>query len=291
MFLILRTMENILWLVTSEHLKNRLWFKDDEDFKAGMNYVALLASTQPAQIMAFVLMSNHVHFVVGGSKDEAVEFITRFKKRYSQYYRDKYSFKQLLRNNRVDIRELSVDDESFEKAVAYVQMNPVAANICVHPSGYPWGTGSIFFRASQSQRKTVADLSKADSIRLLHSRAIVPQHFVVDERCFIDPSSYTNVAFVESVFRTPGRMSYFLNSSSKARRETRIPSFSDKLITMALRELCVSVFNKRDLSELSENQTAEVLKQVRYRFSADPIQIARVVEIPYDAVTKLLDSI
>ena len=48
---------NDFWLVSTEHLENRLWFKDEEDFKSGMNHVAILAATSTAQIMAFVLMS------------------------------------------------------------------------------------------------------------------------------------------------------------------------------------------------------------------------------------------
>lgn len=281
---------NSFWLVSTEHLENRLLFKDDEDFKLGMNQVAILAATLPAQIMAFVLMSNHVHFIVGGSKEEALDFTVRFKKRYSQHYSDKYPLKGLLCQNQVDVRELSLVRESFERAVAYVQMNPVAANICIHPSGYPWGTGSSFFYTAQSNRKTIANMTKADCLRMLHSRTALPPHYIVDERGFIDPASYVNVEFVESIFRSPSRMNYFLNASSKARKESGIPSFSDKLVSMALKELCVSVFNKSDLKELGESQTAEVFKQIRYRLSADPNQIARVGGLPYEAVTRLLDS-
>lgn len=289
MFNLSKIMEGF-WLVSTEHLEDRLWFKDDEDFKAGMNNVAILAARMPAQIMAFVLMSNHVHFVVGGDKDDACDFVSSFKKRYSQYYSGKYTLRGLLGKNKIDLRELSFSNESFERAIAYVQMNPVAANICIHPSGYPWGTGSSFYYTAQSKRKTIANLSQAESIRLLHSRQVLPPHYVVDERGFIDPVSYVNVDFVQSVFRSPNRMSYFLNASSKAKKETGVPSFSDKLISMALRELCISVFNKPDMVELSEGQMAELLKQLRYRFSMDPNQLARVCGVPYEKVTRLLDS-
>ena len=86
-------------------------------------------------------MSNHVHFVLSCSKEEAKSFINRFKKMYSQRYWKKYGTNSLLRNNDVDIRELFWGDESLERGIAYVQMNCVAANICMHPSAYPWGTG------------------------------------------------------------------------------------------------------------------------------------------------------
>ena len=52
------------YLITTDHMAERLWFLDDEDFKAGMNYVALISSLQGIKILSFILMSNHVHFVV-----------------------------------------------------------------------------------------------------------------------------------------------------------------------------------------------------------------------------------
>ena len=52
------------WLVTTSHLEDRLWFRDDEDFKYAMNLVAVLSVSFPGKIICFVLMSNHVHFVL-----------------------------------------------------------------------------------------------------------------------------------------------------------------------------------------------------------------------------------
>lgn len=37
-------MRKFFWLVTTDHLTDRIWFKDDEDFKAAMNIVAVLST-------------------------------------------------------------------------------------------------------------------------------------------------------------------------------------------------------------------------------------------------------
>lgn len=71
-------MNKSFWLITTEQLKGKLWFKDEEDYKVGMNYVAILSSTSPVSVLAFILMSNHVHFVVEGSYSEVYAFIGRF---------------------------------------------------------------------------------------------------------------------------------------------------------------------------------------------------------------------
>ena len=52
------------YLVTTEHLKEGLWFRDENDFRAGMNFVAIQAYQSKVTVLAFILMSNHLHFVV-----------------------------------------------------------------------------------------------------------------------------------------------------------------------------------------------------------------------------------
>lgn len=284
-------MSEAFWLVTTEHLKDGLWFKDEEDFRVGMNYVAILAATSSVQIMAFALMSNHVHFVVGCNQEDASVFIINFKKIYSQYFANKYSQKGLLHHNGLHFKELIIGDESFERAVAYVQMNPVAANICLNPAGYPWGTGDSFFRAIPPKGKRIGEFSLRAVARIIHSRVLLPKNYLIDDNGVVNPYSYVNVRFVESVFRNPGRMNYFLNNSSKAKLLKETPSFNDQIILLAIKSLCISLFRKHNLSELNESQQAEILKQIRYRFSADPNQIARVTGIPYKTVSNMLDSI
>ena len=101
-------MRKIFWLVTTDHLTDRIWFKDDEDFKAAMNIVAVLSTMKGVYIVSFILMSNHVHFLLGCDRYQAEVFITRFKKMYSQYYSKKYGSCELLRDNAVDFQQIVI---------------------------------------------------------------------------------------------------------------------------------------------------------------------------------------
>ena len=282
-------MKSYYWLVTTEHLKDRLWFRDEEDFKVGMNQVAVLAATISVQVLAFILMSNHVHFVLGGTKDDATDFITAFKKRFSQYYAKKYSAKEFLRENEVDFRELNLNDESLERAIAYVQMNSVAANICLSPSGYPWGTGGLFFNENKTKGKAIGELSKRECIKLLRSRALLPSGYIVSEGIVL-PSSYVDVQMVESLFKSAKRMNYFLQSSSKAKLVKEAPSFKDQLIVSAMQDLTVSLFRKKTFGDLTNLQKSEILKQLRYRFSSEPNQLSRISGISFEEVCRMLEE-
>lgn len=283
------------FLITTDHLETRLWFLDDDDFKTGMNYVATVAFMFGVRIIAFILMSNHVHFVLECTRELALRFITEFKRLYSRYLNQRHGTKELLRGNGVDIQELRLGDESLERAIAYVQMNCVAANICLEPAAYPWGTGRTFFQVSAKREQCLGALSARRKNKLLHSKMILPAGWMLGEDGYILPESYVPVRFVESLFRTPRRMQYFLQSSSKAKRvldriEKDLPAFRDQVILAAIPDLCHSLFQKRSIEELDIQQRTELARQIRYRFSADIHQIARVSGIPYQQIAILLES-
>lgn len=282
------------YLVSTDHLTDRLWFRDDEDFKVGMNYVALVSVALGIKVLAFILMSNHIHLVLACSERDALRFITELKRRYSKYYQHKYAIGEFLRKNGVDICPVPLDGESLERAIAYVQMNCVAANICAHASYYAWGTGGVFFRADAPEEKPLIALSRRDQIRLLHSNDQVPGFLRITSKGYISPGSFVPVKYVEQLYCRPSRYNYFLQTSSKAKtrlQQSPAPAFRDQVILGSVPDLCASLFRKNGKDELSSEETTELLKQLRYRFNADPAQLSRVVSIPYEEVARLLDKV
>ena len=285
-----------IYLISTEHLEEGLWFREEIDFKVAMNYIAIQAAQCPeVVILAFILMSNHVHFVLKGEREDVIAFINQFKRRYSMYYRRKYGIKEFLRGNNLDVREISAYEEGIEKAIAYVQMNSVSANICSHPSQYPWGTGNAFFNPSLPSGRFLGDISGRERSRILRSECIdLPDKWLVSAEGYILPSSYTDVKSVESCFRTPKRMDYFLKTSSKARKRLEanenLPAFRDQIIFAALPDLCRSLFQKSSVIELAKEELAELARQIRFRFSADATQIARVCGVSYSEAACLLET-
>ena len=282
------------FLVSTDHLPDALWFRDDADFKVGMNYVALVANATGVRVLAFILMSNHVHFVLEGDATAVSAFITEFKRRYSKYYRSKYSVSEFLRGNGVDIQSIQLDGESLERAIAYVQMNSVAANICANASQYRWGTGPVFFNPEFSAGASLDSLSRRKQIAILHSNEVPPKELLLAPGGYVNPASFVSVRFVEQLFRTASRYNYFLQRSSKARvrlQDGPAPSFRDQNILTVLPDLCQSLFRKSRTKDLSREQTAELLRQMKFRFSADLAQLSRVLGLSYEEAAGLLDSI
>ena len=283
------------FLISTSHLSDRILFRNNEDFKAAMNIVAIAAFMTGITVLDFVLMSNHVHFVVLGDYETAKRFIETFKLLLGKYLRYSRNLDAMLRGNEVDIRPIPFENESVERAVAYVQMNPVAANICTHPSQYPWGCGSLLFNgAPYAGTKKLDEYSYRAQTRLLHSNLHLPQNYLIKDDAYIAPVCFVPVRYVESIFRTPKRYDFFIKNSSKAkaRLEDRpSPSFSDQSLSSCVQDLCRSLFRKTGIHELSDSELTELLCQIRWRLSTDIAQIARVVGIPYEKAAILLDTI
>ena len=96
-----------MYLVTTKHLEKSLWFRDAEDFRVAMNYIAIVAWKHPEVIVwGHIYMSNHAHFILLGTEEDVIAFVNSVKQRYSLYYRRKYGVKKLLRRNFLDVKEI-----------------------------------------------------------------------------------------------------------------------------------------------------------------------------------------
>ncbi|MCR5352600.1 MAG: hypothetical protein K6E35_08950 [Bacteroidales bacterium] len=132
---------------------------------------------------------------------------------------------------------------------------------------------------------------------MLHSNCTqLPGKWMLSDDGYIPPKEYVPARGIEALFRTPKRMEFFLRNSSKARRrldgaDEHLPAFRDQTILAAMPDLCRSLFQKDALRELTPDELSELARQIRFRFSADANQIARVCGLSYAEAARLLDSV
>ena len=154
--------------------------------------------------------------------------------------------------------------------------------------------GILFFNVHiTDEGSLLGDLSLRAQHRLLHSKIHLPSDYRITAKGYINPASFVAFGFVESLFRTPQRFQYYLSKSTKAKNRLATdatPSFRDQVILSGVADLCCSLFRKTSFDELNEEEKAEMLKQLRYRFSADMAQLSRVTGIPYSEACHLIDS-
>lgn len=273
------------YFVTSDHLEDREWFRDEKDFRMGMNAVAVVSDKAAVHILAFVLMSNHVHFVLSAeSEKDAVFFLHKLKRYHAAHLRRRYGEKEFLRKNGVHIQEVWVNDESLERSIAYTLMNPVVARLCASPQLYRWGSGACYYSTLPVYGTKLSSLSQRESDRILHSRQKMKRDLLISEDGMVLPQSFVLTTFVEKIYRSSSRFNYFLRNTASARQKkefglTQYAMFRDQIVRDAVPDICLTLFGKESFSQLDAGEKAQLAGELRKRFNADAKQIARVLEI------------
>ena len=276
---------------TTDHTSDRIWFRDEEDYIAAMNIVAVYSYSYGINLLAFVLMSNHLHLIMDATTQNCITFLTRIKQVYSFHYRKKYGRKTLLKRLELNILNIPENGDDIKRAIAYVTMNPVAANICYNPAQYQWGSGKYFFSPEKENGIPLAGLSARKRMKAIGSVLPVPLNWTLTPKGYIHPASFTNLKFVEGIFHTPKSFDYFLRTSrsSKFSQEPRtLPTFSDQVINAAIIDYRTSVFRKDKYAVLTDEEKEILVREIRRRFSGDVNQIARVVELSPEEVSRIL---
>lgn len=73
--------------------------------------------------------------------------------------------------------------------------------------------------------------------------------------------------------------------------DSAVPSFRDQVINNAIQDLCHSLFRTDDFKSLNNEDATDLLKQLRWRFSADIAQLARITGLPYRQITAMIESL
>lgn len=277
--------------VYTKGLESDTIFREDADYITGMNYVAILHFKLCVSVLAFVLMSNHFHFILRGSKSDVDDFITLYKDMVSRYVRNKYGDKKILRRVKTGISPVNDLGERLKELIAYVLNNPVKAGVNILPQSYLWGSGGCYF----SNMDTVSGCVPIDAMKrrqqidLLKSNVKLPGTYKVNSYGFIDPKCYVDYKFVESLFGRARSMEYFLSVSNRKYAEETQVGFSDALLIAALKELLAKKYDSISVPELEYDSQLVVVRQLRRQFYCTPKQIARICGLSLSRVYALLE--
>ena len=125
-------------------------FEEDEDRQCFMRLLAGCRKASGFRLYGFVLMSNHVHFLMKPEGEPLDTVIKRIGTRYAIWFNQKYQrvghlFQDRFRSEAVE------SDVYFFTVLRYIMQNPVKAGLVNHPGAWRWssflayekGTGTI----------------------------------------------------------------------------------------------------------------------------------------------------
>ena len=282
--------------VYTKGLEDDVIFRDRSDYVVGMNYVAVALKVAGVDLLVFVLMSNHFHFLVYADRLSALKFIDTYKRVISRYIRNTYGVSKLLRTIETSCSEVDMNDEAIKRLIAYILNNPVKAGVNCFPQNYEWGSGKCYFSNIDYTKdsRPLSELGTRERRRLLHSRAILDDNYMINSQGYVEPESYVRKDLVEKIFRSAKSFEYFLSISSRNLRsdsseDSKQVVFSDTLVLSGVNEILEKRYESLDVSELSELNRSKLILELRKVFNAPPKQLARVLGLTLREVVNSLN--
>lgn len=120
-------------------------FRDTIDYEVYLNYLkeAIEYYENKYYIIAYVLMTNHVHIVIETTNKDVSDLIKRVHSKYACNFNKKYNYAGHLFQDRYKGKLIS-DDWYMLDASRYVHLNPVKAKIVEKPEDYKWSSYNMF---------------------------------------------------------------------------------------------------------------------------------------------------
>lgn len=271
-------------------------FKDTLDFIAGMNRSGISGFISGAKIIYFVLMDNHVHFLLHGSISVCKDFIVTFKKLTGMHIYSKYGLNNYLQHVPTEIIRINSLAHLLD-TIAYFDRNPTASGWKYIPQDYPWGLGRFMFRrpceATPSCVRKLNSLSLRAQRNMFGTHRVLPQDWTIDEQGLIDPRCYVDITSVEKLFKSPGKYMYHLSKKLEGEIEkdfnTSVSTFmQDKDLRPIVEKVSQELFGTRDMRSLNINSKITLARKLRYEYASPLKQISRMLHMDAELLKKFV---
>lgn len=127
--------------VTQRGNRREVIFFTDEDREAYLSWLKEYSDKQQVEILAYCLMTNHVHLVAVPASNDGLHLMLKpLHMRYAQYINRAHGWKGHLWQGRFFSSPL--DDTYLWTALRYVERNPVRAGMVERAESYRWSSAA-----------------------------------------------------------------------------------------------------------------------------------------------------
>ena len=118
-------------------------FATEEDFKFGLNNLAYCILSKEVQVLAFSIMSNHIHLIAEGLYSDLEDFFKKYRARLSLYLSKHLKYCDL---DRFRAKILPIENLSYlRNSIAYVNRNAFVIDNNQTPFSYKWSSGMKYW--------------------------------------------------------------------------------------------------------------------------------------------------
>ena len=273
------------WHIYTDGTKMQNIFCCEEDFRTGMwALAASLHLRKEVRALTFELMTNHVHLIIAGQRENCIKafdvFSTRLKMAFPKRQRtiDWSQFKM----NILPIESL----QALRNEIIYTNRNAFVANPSYTPDSYPWGGGCAYFNPWLKHLITspLGRLPILTQRTLLHTRDISPFTDLREINSMPFIPSFCDIKLGESMFRDA--RSYFNSLTRNAEAFSQIASRLKDTIFLTDEELysviCSHIskeYSVKAPSQLSAQQKVDTARYMHFGYNASNQQLRRMLRL------------
>ena len=276
----------------SSPVENDLLVENDEDRKVLMNMMALVSRELNLDVMAYAIMSNHLHLMINGDSVQARLFFDSLMKRLARYMASKGKAQML---SRITCGTTPINSlNQFRTEVAYIIRNPFVVRDDINLFSYKWCSGYLYFNnfldliiGKQSCMLTYRERRQITRT----SNDAVPDGLLVSDGMVL-PHSFVNYKVVEYLFGSARQYLHWVLKNVEAQVETSLkygesPSLSDDELFQLTCSMCKLRYGVQSVKELSDNQKKEMAITLRNQYHASNGQMARLTGLPLQVINQM----
>lgn len=191
-------------VVQRGHSREPIFF-EASDYKAYLNWFLEGAERYQSQVHAFVLMTNHVHFLMTPKFKDSISRTLQYVGRYYvPYINYQYGTSGTLWDGRYKA-SLVQEDNYFLTCMRYIELNPVRAGMVSHPKEYPWSSYQANAEGKEIKlihyHGTYMALGRHRAERITAYRALFNSHIPEDEMKTIQSAWQTGTPLGNDYFK------------------------------------------------------------------------------------------
>lgn len=268
-------------------------FKSREDYVFGMNMVALAAwNCKSIKIFTFQLMSNHLHFVMAGSKSDIMVFFSELKRLLLRLWK--------ANAGEGYVRSLSancflVDNRRYLlNVIAYVNRNGYVTDSSCTPFSYMWGANALFFNGLRKciGSQPIENLTVREKREIFRKRDLaLPKDWYLTDG-YISPECYCDISAAENCYNNAHH--YFSIVSKGVESFVEIAKelgdsvfYTDNELYRVVAAICAKEYGSSDVDLLTKNEKISLAIKLRKQYNANVKQLSRILKLDIHIVESL----
>lgn len=274
------------WHICTNGNEQAMIFTSVQDFAAGMNAVSVALNSGSVHLIAFILMNNHVHFIMEGAKEQCLDVFRRFTKKLNVY---------LSRSGRVNVLKnfdcgepIRIESlEQLRTEICYVHRNMYVVRNDILPYTWVWGSGCLYYNPVYVEKQTtkLSDISYQERRKnYFFGRDLQMPDYYVCANGYVQPECFVSYKRGESFFR---HASHYFNSLIKDRESyglvaKRLGDSSvlnnEEIYTVAV-ALSHEKFNNAKPQTIPLEAKLEIARILHYDYRVSNLEISRVLKL------------